>query len=604
MSDETTPRTTRRDLLKGLAATSVTAAAATHPLLAAESRAADSPADKTPESKKPESKTPPDKSPDKEPPAANQPAAPADGQVTVERIEQTEWITGIKFEPPQRAAITATLQRTMRGIEALRLIPLANEIPPAIQFHTVAHQATPIALPRPAAEFALPSDAQQGPNPKDPDPKALDDLAFAPAYQLAQLIRSKKISSVELTTLALNRLKKYDPQLLAITSLTEELALRQARRADQEIAEGKYRGPLHGIPWGAKDLIAVPGYPTTWGAPQFREQRFDRPATVVQRLEQAGAVLTCKLTVGALAWGDDWYGGVTKNPWNLKEGASGSSAGSCAVTAAGLLPFTLGSETLGSIVSPCTRCGVTGLRPTFGRVSRTGCMTLAWSMDKVGPIARHVFDCGLVFSAIHGADGQDEAAIDRPFSWPLNGNLEKLKVGYVDDGRDVAKRSELNVLKKLGVQLVPIELPGANFPVAPLTTILEVEAATAFDDLTRSGNTEGLNRWPDVFRKAEFIPAVEYLRANRLRTLLMREMEQMFQEVDLYVGGNDLVITNLTGHPTVVLPNGFEQRDGVDVPTSLTFTGRLFGEASLLAVAEAYQRATDFHLRRPPELKT
>ena len=565
MTDNNSHRTTRRDLLKGLAATSVATAAAAHPLVPAETVA-----------------------------AVEQQAAPAgNGTVTSELIQQTEWITGLKLEPAQREAIATTLERTMRGVEALRLVPLANEIPPAIQFHTAAHQPVEGRVDRPNATFKLPEDG-----PKDLPPP--DDLAFTPVYQLARLIREKKISSVELTTLALNRLKKSDPQLLAVTSLTEELAMRQAQRADEELAAGKYRGPLHGIPWGAKDLIAVPGYPTTWGAPQFREQRFERPATVVQRLEEAGAVLTCKLAVGALAWGDDWYGGVTKNPWNLKEGASGSSAGSCSATAAGLLPFTLGSETLGSIVSPCTRCGVTGLRPTFGRVSRSGCMTLAWSMDKVGPIARSVYDCGLVFAAIHGADGKDEAAIDRPFAWPLVEDMQRLRVGYVENGRDVGKREELKVLRELGVELIPIELPGSNFPVAPLTMILEVEAATAFDDLTRSGNTEGLNRWPDVFRKAEFVTAVEYLRANRLRTLVMREMENVMRQVDLYVGGNDLVITNLTGHPTVVLPNGFEQRDGVRVPTSLTFTGRLFGEAALLTVAEAYQRATNVHLQRPP----
>lgn len=573
MSDHTNHRTTRRDLLKGLAATSVASAAAAHLLVSAESVV---PAETIA--------------------IAEQQAAPAaNGKVTTEMIQQTEWITGLKLEPAQREAITTTLERSMRAVEALRLVPLANEIPPAIQFHTVAHQPVAGRVARPDAAFTLPED---GPRTLP----APDDLAFTPVYQLARLVREKKISSVELTTLALNRLKKADLQLQAVTSLTEELAMKQAQRADEELSAGKYRGPLHGIPWGAKDLIAVPGYPTTWGAPQFREQRFEQAATVVQRLEDAGAVLTSKLAVGALAWGDDWYGGVTKNPWNLKEGASGSSAGSCSVTAAGLLPFTLGSETLGSIVSPCTRCGVTGLRPTFGRVSRSGCMTLAWSMDKVGPIARNVFDCGLVFAAIHGADGKDEAAIDRPFTWPLIEDLKKLRVGYVENGRDVAKREELKILRELGVQLVPIELPGSNFPVAPLTLILEVEAATAFDDLTRSGNTEGLNRWPDVFRKAEFVTAVEYLRANRLRTLLMREMEKVMQQVDLYVGGNDLVITNLTGHPTVVLPNGFEERDGVRVPTSLTFTGRLFGEAALLAVAAAYQRATDFHLQRPPAI--
>jgi Asp-tRNA(Asn)/Glu-tRNA(Gln) amidotransferase A subunit family amidase len=310
-------------------------------------------------------------------------------------------------------------------------------------------------------------------------------------------------------------------------------------------------------------------------------------------------VLIAKLSLGALAQGDEWFGTMTRNPWNVREGSSGSSAGSACATAAGLVGFALGTETLGSIVSPCTRCGVTGLRPTFGRVSRYGCMTLTWSMDKIGPIARTVEDCAIAFAAIHGFDGLDPTAVDRPFDWPPRRDLRSLRVGYVENNTSVAERSELRVLTDLGVKLVPIKLP-SKYPINALTVILDAEASAVFDELTRQGITQDLNTWPETFRQGQFIPAIEYLRANRIRTLVMREMDEVMSQVDLYVGGRDLTLANLTGHPTVVLPNGLRPRGGVETPTSLTFTGRLFGETDLLAVAHAYQRATGFHLARPP----
>jgi Asp-tRNA(Asn)/Glu-tRNA(Gln) amidotransferase A subunit family amidase len=355
---------------------------------------------------------------------------------------------------------------------------------------------------------------------------------------------------------------------------------------------------LHGVPWGAKDLIAYPGYKTTWGATPFKDQLIDTKATVARRLEEAGAVLVAKLSLGALAQGDLWFGGRTRNPWNPKQGSSGSSAGSACGTSAGLVGFALGSETLGSIVSPCRRCGVSGLRPTFGRVSRYGCMALSWSMDKIGPIARSVEDCALIFAAIHGHDGLDTTAVDRPFHWPMRRDLRSLRVGYVERDSD-DPRPELEVLKELGARLVPIKLPD-KYPVRALVMILNTEAAAVFDELTRKGITEGLNNWPRAFRQGQFVPAVEYLRANRIRTLVMREMEECISGVDAYVGGADAALANLTGHPTVVLPNGFRTRDGIETPTAITFTGRLFGETELLALAHAYQQATGFHLRRPP----
>jgi len=352
---------------------------------------------------------------------------------------------------------------------------------------------------------------------------------------------------------------------------------------------------------GAKDLIAYPGFPTSWGAPSFKDRVIDEKATVAARLEEAGAVMVAKMSLGALASGDMWFGGKTRSPWDPRRGSSGSSAGSAAAVAAGLLGFAIGSETLGSIVSPCRACGATGLRPTFGRVSRHGCMTLAWSMDKLGPITRSVEDCALILDAIHGSDPLDAGAVDQPFDWPARVHFKSLKVGYFEDkDKPVTQREELRTLRDLGVTLVPIELP-KEFPVQAITLMLGVEAATVFDDLTRKHITEGLNDWPDTFRRGQFVPAVEYLRAARVRTLLIRAMAKLMETVDLYVGtGQDLSITNLTGHPTAVLPDGFRQQNGRDAPGAITFTGRLYGESTLLAVASAYQQARGDHLKRPP----
>jgi Asp-tRNA(Asn)/Glu-tRNA(Gln) amidotransferase A subunit family amidase len=413
-----------------------------------------------------------------------------------------------------------------------------------------------------------------------------------------------------LTELYLNRLKKHGPTLECVVTLTEALAIEQAERADLEIAAGKYRGPLHGIPYGAKDLLAVRGYKTTWGAMPYKGQVIDEDATVIKKLEEAGAVLVAKLTLGALAWGDVWYGGMTRNPWDLEEGSSGSSAGSASATAAGLVAFAIGTETWGSIVSPSTRCGTTGLRPTYGRVSRTGAMALSWSMDKIGPICRTVEDCAIVFKAILGPDGVDQSVADLPFDYSATVDLRKLRVGYTKalfeeeyDNRE-ADAATLEALERLGVDLIPIELP--DYPVESLAFILSAEAAAAFDELTRSGKDDLLvrqikNAWPNVFRSSRLIPAVEYIQANRIRYKVIQSMETTLENVDVYVapsfGGDNLLLTNLTGHPCVVLPNGFDE-DGA--PVSISFIGRLFDEGTVLAVAKVYQDATDFHTTHPP----
>lgn len=510
-------------------------------------------------------------------------------EVTPEMIEQAEWLSGIEMTEEQRKSTARSVNRVLKDFQAMREVKLENSVPPALSFD-------PEPWGEKRSEKKGTVTLSKRPVPKKPQSE--EDLAFLPVTELAGLIRTKQITSLELTKLYLKRLKKYDPALQCVVTLTEKLALDQAKKMDAEIAAGEYRGPLHGIPWGAKDLIAYPGYPTTWGALPFKEQMIETKATVARKLEEAGAILVAKLSLGALANGDLWFRGKTKNPWNPAQGSSGSSAGSASATAAGLVGFTLGSETLGSIVSPCRRCGTTGLRPTFGRVSRYGCMTLAWSMDKIGPIARSVEDCALILGAICGADGLDGSAVDRPFEWPVKKNLSSLRIGYVKNRRPDGERPELETLRKLGVKLVAIDLPD-KLPVGALRHILYTEAATAFDDLTRRGVTEGLNSWPGLFRQGEMVPAVEYLRANRIRTLLMEEMKKVMEKVDAYVGGNDLLITNLTGHPTVVMRQGFYRRGKVQYPYSITFTGQLYGESDLLAIGQAYQEATGQHLKRP-----
>jgi len=513
------------------------------------------------------------------------------GKITPELIQQAEWIAGITLNDDDRKAVAGAVERDQRRYESLRKVELANSVPPALAFFAAPPQES--AGPARRGEVRPTEWAAQE------KPQADEDLAFLPVTELAALIRGRKISSLELTNLYLARLKRYDELLKCVVTLTEELALEQARRADREMAAGRYRGPLHGIPWGAKDIIAWPNHKTTWGAGHYQEQTLDVKATVARRLEEAGAVMIAKLSVGSLALGDQWFGGMTRNPWNPDEGSSGSSAGSTAAVVAGLVGFAIGSETLGSIVSPCRRCSASGLRPTFGRVSRYGCMTLSWSMDKLGPIARSIEDCALIFGAIHGSDPHDITAVDRPFDWPPPRDVQSLKVGYFEAARSAEERRAHDMLKDLGVKLVPIKLP-AKYPFNPLTVILNTEAAAAFDDITRAGVRDGIGRWGTTFRTGQFVPAIEYLRACRVRTLVMREMEEVMSPIDAYVGGDDLTLTNLTGHPTVVVPDGNRDKSPHDQPGTITFTGKLFSETDLLGLAHAYQQASGAHLRRPP----
>lgn len=511
--------------------------------------------------------------------------------ITAEMLKQAEWIAGIELSDQERAATLRNLRGNLQKAARVREVEVDYNVPPSVYFNPAPHLKPGPPVVRNKAISTFVDDIQR--------PDSDTELAFLPVTQLARLIRTRKLKSVELTKLYIERLKKFDPLLHCVVSMTEELAMNQARRADQAIAAGEYRGPLHGIPWGAKDLMAVPGYKTTWGATPFRDQEFDHTATIAERLEEAGAVLVAKLSLGALAQGDKWMEKMTRSPWFPRQGSSGSSAGSACAASAGLVGFAIGTETLGSIVSPSRRCGSTGLRPTFGRISRYGLMPLSWSMDKAGPICRDIEDCALVLDAVHGSDGLDPTAVDQPFQWPPEKEIRSLRIGYVKGRTPDDQREELNILRDLGAKLVPITLP-EKLPVYELVTMLDVECSAMFDDVTRNHVTEGLNTWPNTFRAGQFIPAVEYIRAARVRTLLMKEMEKVMDDVDLYVGGRDLGITNLTGHPTAVMPAGFRKRGDVEVPFSVTMTGQLYGETELLSVAHAYQQETDYHRKQPP----
>jgi Asp-tRNA(Asn)/Glu-tRNA(Gln) amidotransferase A subunit family amidase len=525
-------------------------------------------------------------------------------EVTVDIVSQAEKIIGIEFTPAERDSMLDDLNDNLDGYRALREINPDNSVPPSLQFNPIPTGMTFDTVHRPL---------QMSPVTGLAVPENNEDLAFYLVRELAELVRTGQVTSMQLTRLALDRLKRYDPQLHCIITLTEELALKQAATADEEIASGLYRGPLHGIPYGTKDLLAVKGYKTTWGAMPYKDQVLDYDATVTKKLEEAGAVLVAKLTLGALAWGDVWYGDTTRNPWNPEQGSSGSSAGPASAVAAGLVPFAIGTETWGSIVSPSTRCGATGLRPTFGRVSRSGAMALSWSMDKIGPICRTVEDCALVFDAIRGPDGLDQTVVDLPFNYASEVDLKMLRIGYLKEDFDADTANSghnnmvLQTMRELGAELIPISLPDISMDGLPI--ILVAEAAAAFDELTLSDRDDLMvrqikNAWPNVFRSSRLIPAVEYIQANRVRTLLIQQMAELMSNIDVYLSptfeGNNLLLTNLTGHPCVVLPDGFNE-DGE--PTSITFMGQLYDEATLLGVARAYQEATDHHKTHPPLFK-
>lgn len=520
-------------------------------------------------------------------------------RVTKEQIAAALKVEGLEFTDAQLEMMVRGVSRALGDYERLRMIEVPYETEPAFSFHPGLPGQQPVprkAVWRPSVK-------------KTPGrPKQDEDLAFLPLTALAALVKAKKVSSEDLTRLYLARLKDYGPRLLCVITLTEELALEQARAADREIRAGKYRGPLHGIPYGLKDLFATKGIRTTWGAEPFQEQVPAYDSTVQERLRAAGGVLVAKLSMGALAMGGLWFGGMTKTPWNLKETSSGSSAGSAAATGAGLVAYAIGTETRGSIISPSIRCGTVGLRPTYGRVPRTGAMGLSWTMDKVGPICRGVEDCALVLQAMYGPDGKDRTVTAAALDWDARKPLASLRIGVVQKAFDEMKgemkdlyAKALEDLKRAGVEMKPVELPDET--AGTLGFILSAEAAAAFDDITRDGRVgqlkdQGPGAWPNSFRTSRLIPAVEYIRAQRARTLLMEKMERFFENWDVVVCPpySNLGSTNLTGHPQVVVPCGFVK----GAPQGLSFLSGLWKEGDALRVALAYEQATEWHTKRPP----
>jgi Asp-tRNA(Asn)/Glu-tRNA(Gln) amidotransferase A subunit family amidase len=573
--------------------------------------------------------------------------------ITPEMMDAAAAIAGITLTAEQKSMMLDGLNSQRESAAAIRKLSLPNNVAPAFIFDPVPPGMVLDTVKRPIKLSSAPNVShylEQVRQTREDGDLAMESYAFATVRELAELVRTRRVTSVELTKMYLARLKRLDSTLHCVITLTEDRALKQATAADAEIAAGKYRGPLHGIPWGAKDLLAVKGYPTTWGAGGFEQQHFDQDAEVVKRLDAAGAVLIAKLSMGALAmgdfWGDKQHAARTRNPWNPKQGSSGSSAGSSSATSAGCVGFAIGTETLGSISSPSTRCGVTGLRPSFGLVPRTGAMALSWTMDKIGPICRAVEDCALVLSAIYGPDGHDLAVRNAAFNWDADFDWKKLRVGYLKSafdpnsdplptnptGAQKAARARLTcdakylaaaltALHKMGVAPIPVEMP--KFPFGDIVPVLEAEAAAAFDALTRSGRDallagQSANDWPNQFRAAHFYSAVDYIQAMRARTLAIAEMAKLFSNVDIIVTpsqGVQLAATNLTGNPAIIVPNGIRGDDapkpaseedgslqnagGPGTPVSLTFLGSLYSDARVAAFARAYQEATGFHRVHP-----
>ncbi|MBA3296539.1 MAG: amidase [Acidobacteria bacterium] len=564
-------------------------------------------------------------------------------RISRETLDCAEKVFGIDFTNPEEEAALGGVNRNLGAFERLRALDIPLDTEPAITFRPYLPGKKPKPGATPGAKIKV---ALKSPSARR---SSIDEVAFWPVTALAPLLQRRDISSTELTKMYLARLKRHNPRLNCVVTLTEDLALAQAAQADREIKAGAYRGPLHGIPWGAKDLFATRGIPTTFGAGPFQHQVIDHDATVVERLRQAGAVLIAKLSLGALAQGDRWFRGQTKNPWTPDDpqrgGSSGSSAGPGSATAAGLVGFALGTETRGSIISPSAVNGVVGLRPTYGRISRYGAMALSWTMDKIGPMCRTVEDCALVFNAIYGPDGRDDTVIDAPFVWNPDRSLATLKIGYIksefelappaaarggeaagrgrgdtaaggDAGRgrgglppeEQRRRAEernkllnaaLEVYRRAGATLEPIEIPGTKI-AETIAFILTTEGAAAFDDLTRSKDIgdASLGTWPNAFRTHRFVPAVEYIRAQRARTLLIREMDVLMSNYDAFItptNSQSLGLTNLTGHPAVALKAGFV----AGAPLEIMITGRLYDEATTLRVALAYERATTWHTMHP-----
>jgi len=526
--------------------------------------------------------------------------------ITVNDIRSAEKIFSIHFTEAKEDSLLDQVQSRAKVYDKMHHLPLANSVPvtmvesPLLPGMNLNKKQFPV-------NFEIPSEVKI--------PLDKNELAFYSIPQLASLIKNKKISSVELTQFFIDRLKKYGDTLHCVISLIEDIAMKEAAEADKEIAAGKYRGLLQGIPYGVKDLFAVKGTKTTWGAAPYKDQVIDDNSYVYTKLRDAGAVLIAKLSMGALAMDDYWFEGQTKNPWNMLEGSSGSSAGSAAATVAGLVPFAIGTETYGSIISPSTVCGATGLRPTFGSVSRSGAMTLSWSLDKAGPICRSAEDAAIVFYYLHGTDGKDAAAVDMPFNYKEKVDLSKMKISYAKNyfnKKDTLgnENNVLDVFRRAGAKLIPVDFPDSgiyNFDMIGI--VIGAESAAAFDEFTRTGvddqmPRQGKGEWPNYFRAARFIPAVEYVNTNRHRYILMQKVNEVIQKYDVIICptwvGNQAAITNLTGHPAISIPTGFNKEH---TPTSITLVGNLYDEATILEIAKVYQNATNWNKMHPEYFK-
>lgn len=518
--------------------------------------------------------------------------------LSIDMIRQAEWIADIELDDQQREQIVDSLRRNLQNARKLRGTPVDADTLPSLVFrpdffYAQAHsERLPTAPDKLSGELSLEGTVRLSWSQSTKLPLISEsELPFTSLATQASLLAAKELSSRELTDMYLKRLQTYDPMLKCVVTMLEEHARQAADAADARRARRQTRGILDGIPWVAKDLIAVPPFKTTWGAAPFRDQVRHAPATVATRLADAGAVLLAKVTLGALAWGDKWFGGMTRNPWNLEQGSSGSSAGSAAAVAAGLATFAIGSETLGSIVSPTTRCRTSGLRPTFGRISRAGCMPLAWSMDKLGPIARWADDLAHVFGHLLGEDGRDPTVVQRGFQWPSSKPLSQFRIGVATGELKPIESQAVEFLRSAGATIKDIDL-STTLPLSAMNFILGVEAATVFDDTFREHPHADYGNWPNTFRESQFIPAIQYLRANRLRSQLIVETEKKLAEVDVVLGGNDLLLTNLTGHPSLVVACGTDvSEDGTKQPAVLKLTAAAYHEEHLLHVAAAIQAA-------------
>jgi Asp-tRNA(Asn)/Glu-tRNA(Gln) amidotransferase A subunit family amidase len=547
-------------------------------------------------------------------------------EVSASTFAEAEKLVQVELTAAQRTMAAGSWRKTMAALYERRTGPrkvaLESTLAPASRWNPML----PGVKLEPERDQFIRSNADPGPLPANDE-----DIAFASVTKLSHWMEQRKLTSDRLTRIYLKRLEQFDPKLHCVITLTRDLALSQAKRADDEIAAGHYRGPLHGIPWGAKDLLDTEGILTTYGAEPFRNRVPAEDAVVVKRLQQAGAVLVAKLSLGALALNDVWFGGQTMNPWLLKEASSGSSAGPGAATAAGLVAFAIGSETGGSIVSPAMRCGVTGLRPTYGRVARTGAMTLCWSLDKLGPMTRSVEDAMLVLHAISGPDAGDVASVPSKLDFDANASVKELRVGYFprwlnENPATAVDRAAIEVLKKVG--MIPVEMNIPDWPYDCLNLILFAEGAAAFEELSLGGEMDHLkarvpDAWPNIFREARFLSAVDFVQADRFRRKVAEEMARVFSQVDLLIvpslRDEMLTTTNFTGHPSLTLRAGFIEVSKARsdwapdpdhpmpifstphrVPHGVTLIGRLFDEGTLVSAGLALERAFGVVDERPP----